>query len=198
VCTSSPDQPRPLRRSRVAARPFVGALLALGLGLAATAAAALEDGADLDITVFTLRITDDNGVVTHILEGERMQQFDALDLQRTDEPRLALLTDGQVDWIWSAPAAVHYPAAYRLVLLGSTQGEQLPGPEQEPMAIETADVTITTDTRQVMTDAPATLIRPGLFMRGTGLHADIPADTLELKNDVRTVYAPESSQEPPP
>lgn len=197
MCTSNPETPPP-RSTSAAARPFIGGLLALGLGLAATGAAALEYGADLDITTFTLRITDADGVVTHILEGERMQQFDDLDLQRTEAPRLALLTEGQVDWIWSAPAAVHYPAAHRLVLLGHTQGDQLPGPGQEPMAIETADVTITTDTRQVTTDAQATLVRPGLFMRGTGLHADIPADTLELKKDVRTVYAPESRQEPLP
>ncbi|AGA34280.1 protein of unknown function DUF1239 [Thioalkalivibrio nitratireducens DSM 14787] len=156
---------------------------------------ALEPGVQLDITGFVLRVTDERGEITHVLEGESLQQFDELGLQRAEDPRLEFLTDGHIDWVWTAPAAVHYPAAHRLVLLGTTEGLRLPSPEQPQTEITSADVTIVTDTREVFTDARATLVRPGLFMTGIGMHADVAADLIELRSEVETVYAPENPRD---
>ena len=172
------------------------ACLAVAIGLAPMATPILANEAQLDIFGFTLRITDANGAITHVLEGERMQQFDAIGQQRAEKPQLELLTAGHVDWIWTAPAAVHYPAEQRLELLGATEGLRLPSPQHLRTEIETADVTILTESREVLTEARATMVRPGLFMTGVGMHADVDADVIELKADVNTVYAPEESEEP--
>ncbi len=157
----------------------------------------MEPDPQFDILGFTLRITDAEGTVTHVLKGERMQQFQDLGIQRAQEPRLELLTEGRVDWIWTAPAAVHDPAEERLETVGITEGVQLPGPANPRTEIETADVTILTGTREVMTNARATVLRPGLFMTGIGMHADVQADIIELRNEVETVYAPQETEEDP-
>ena len=167
------------------------------MGITPMVALGREDEAQLDILGFTLRITDADGQITHVLEGERMQQFDTIGQQRTEKPRLELLTEGHIDWIWTAPAAVHFPAAHRLELLGSTVGLRLPSPLHPRTEIETADVTILTESREVLTDARATMVRPGLFVTGIGMYADVEADLIELKADVNTVYAPEESEESP-
>jgi lipopolysaccharide export system protein LptC len=159
---------------------------------------ALEPGAQLDILGFTLRVTDADGQVTHVLRGERMQQFDALGVQHTEKPRLELMAEGRLDWIWTAPAAVHYPAEQRLVLVGITEGLQLPGPRNPRTDVETADVTVLTGTREVVTEARATLARPGLFMTGVGMYADVTAELIELRSEVDTVYAPDEIQEDSP
>ncbi len=159
---------------------------------------ALESGAQFDITGFTLRITNAHGEITHVLQGERMQQFDELGMQHTEKPRLELMTDGRLDWIWTAPAAVHYPTEQRLQLIGITEGLQLPGPTNPRTDIETSDVTILTGTREVITDARATLRRPGLFMTGVGLYADVSTEVIQLKSEVDTVYSPDETQEDSP
>ncbi len=172
-------------------------IVAVAAALLPAQLTALESGAEFDILGFTLRVTDAEGEITHVLRGARMQQFHALGVQHAEEPRLELLTEGRVDWIWTAPAAVHYPAEERLETIGLTEGLQLPGPLNPRTEIETADVTILTGPREVMTDARATVIRPGLFMTGIGMHADVQADIIELRNEVETVYAPEETGEDP-
>ena len=174
------------------------ACLAVAIGLAPMATPVLASEAQLDIFGFTLRITDADGAITHVLEGERMQQFDEIGQQRARKPRLELLTDGHVDWIWTAPAAVHYPAAQRLELIGATEGLRLPSPLHPQTEIETADVTVLTESREILTDARATMVRPGLFVTGIGMYADVDADIIELKSDVNTVYAPAESEGTPP
>ena len=174
------------------------ACLAGAIVLAPLAAPGLATEAQLDIFGFTLRITDDDGAITHVLEGERMRQFDDIGQQRAENPQLELLTDGHIDWIWTAPAAVHYPAAQRLELIGATEGLRLPSPLHVQTEIETADVTILTESREILTDARATMVRPGLFVTGIGMYADINADIIELRSDVNTVYAPADSEETPP
>lgn len=169
--------------------------LAAAVGLVPAGSGAVEPAAQFDIFGFTLRLTNMEGEITHVLQGQRMQQFDALGTQHAERPRLELLTEGRVEWIWTAPAAVHYPAEQRLVLIGTTEGLQLPGPENPRTEIETADVTILTATREVMTDARATLVRPGLFMTGVGMYADALAETIELKSAVDTVYAPDETED---
>lgn len=152
-------------------------------------------GAQLDITGFKLRITNAEGEITHVLSGERMRQFDSLGVQHTEKPRLELMADGRLDWIWTAPVAVHYPTEERILLQGMTEGMQLPGPTNPRTDIETSDVTILTGTREVMSDTRAILLRPGLFMSGVGLYADVSAETIELKSQVETVYSPDEAQE---
>jgi lipopolysaccharide export system protein LptC len=173
-------------------------MLAAIAGLLPALLPALESGAQLDVLGFTLRITDADGEVTHVLRGERMQQFAPLGVQHTEKPRLELMSAGRLDWIWTAPAAVHYPAEQRLVLVGATTGMQLPGPENPRTDIETADVTVLTETREVTTDARATVQRPGLFMTGIGMYADVAAEVIELRSEVDTVYAPDDIQEHTP
>jgi lipopolysaccharide export system protein LptC len=158
----------------------------------------LASDAQLDIFGFTLRITDADGAITHVLEGERMRQFDDIGQQRAEKPQLELLTDGHVDWIWTAPAAVHYPAEQRLELIGATEGLRLPSPLHPQTEIETADVTVLTESREILTDARATMVRPGLFVTGIGMYADVDADIIELQSDVNTVYAPAESEGTPP
>ena len=172
-------------------------VMAVAAAVSPASPAALEPDPQFDILGFTLRITDAEGTVTHVLQGARMQQFQDLGIQRAQEPRLELLTDGRVDWIWTAPAAVHHPAEERLETIGITEGVQLPGPLNPRTEIETADVTILTGTREVMTDARATVLRPGLFMSGVGMHADVRTDVIELRHEVETVYAPEEIEEDP-
>lgn len=179
-------------------RSVAGLLLAASIVLAVPPALASTPEAQLDIFGFTLRITDAEGRITHVLHGERMQQFDDLQQQHTKEPRLELLTDGTLDWIWSAPAAVHYPVEQRLELHGRTLGLRLPGPRHLQTEIETTDVTILTDTREVLTDARATMIRPGLFMTGVGMRADATTDIVELKDRVHTIYTTPEIEETQP
>lgn len=154
-----------------------------------------QESATLDIEQFTLRITDETGAISHVLRGDRLQQFDPLGYQRTDNPRLELRVDGTVDWIWTAPLALHYPVEQRLELLGLTEGLRLARPGRSRARIETSDVTIETDTQRVSTEARATRVEPELFMTGIGMHADLPADTIELHRDVRTVYSSQGEQE---
>jgi len=197
VPTWNPEPGTHAGRGRV--RRWSGAAcLAVAIGLAPMVTPGLASEAQLDIFGFTLRITDADGVITHVLEGERMQQFDEIGQQRARKPRLELLTDGHVDWIWTAPAAVHYPAAQRLELIGATEGLRLPSPLHPQTEIETADVTVLTESREILTDARATMVRPGLFVTGIGMYADVDADIIELKNDVNTVYAPADSEGTPP
>lgn len=172
--------------------------LAVAIGLAPMATPGLASEAQLDVFGFTLRITNADGTITHVLEGERMQQFDDIGQQRAEKPQLELLTEGHVEWIWTAPAAVHYPAAQRLELIGATEGLRLPSPLHPQTEIETADVTILTESREILTDARATMVRPGLFVTGIGMYADVDADIIELKSDVNTVYAPAESEGTPP
>ena len=180
----------PERKFRVS-----GLMLAALLLLVLPPALGAEERATLDIEQFTLRITDETGAISHVLRGDRLQQFDPLGYQRTDNPRLELRVDGTVDWIWTAPLALHYPAEQRLELLGLTEGLRLPRPGRSRARIETSDVTIHTDTQRVSTEARATRVEPGLFMTGIGMHADLPADTIELHSDVRTVYSSQGEQE---
>lgn len=180
-------------------RRWAGATcLAVAIGLAPMATPALASEAQLDVFGFTLRITDADGAITHVLEGERMQQFDDIGQQRAEKPQLELLTEGHVDWIWTAPAAIHYPAAQRLELIGATEGLRLPSPLHPQTEFETADVTVLTESREIQTDARATMVRPGLFVTGIGMYADVDADIIELKSDVNTVYAPAESEGTPP
>jgi lipopolysaccharide export system protein LptC len=181
-----------------AAAPGVALLLVALIGAAQADADGVESGPQLDIFGFTLRITDADGEITHVLEGERMRQFDGIGQQRAEMPRLALLTDGELDWIWSAPAAVHYPAEHRLELLGTTEGLRMPSPRTLQTEIVSADVTILTETREIFSDARTTVTRPDLFMTGVGLYADFFADIIELKSAVTTVYAPMENEENPP
>jgi lipopolysaccharide export system protein LptC len=171
------------------------ALSALLAGALPSAATAVDDGATLVVERFELRITDKAGEVTHVLRGERMEQFEVLGFQRVERPRLELLANGAVDWIWTAPVAVHYPAQHRLELLGVTKGLRPPGGPNVQTEIETFDVTIATDSQEVTTDARATLTQPGLNMTGIGMHADPRADIVELYSDVITVYSSEHEQE---
>ena len=195
--TWSPEPVNYAGRGRV--RRWSGAAcLAAAIGLAPMAIPGLASEAQLDIFGFTLRITDADGAITHVLEGQRMQQFDEIGQQRAEKPRLELLTEGHVDWIWTAPAAVHYPAAQRLELVGATEGLRLPSPLHPRTEIETADVTVLTESREILTDARATMVRPGLFVTGIGMYADVDADIIELKSDVNTVYAPADSEGTPP
>lgn len=178
--------PERKRRSR---NLLLATLLALPPALGA------EGIATLDIEQFTLRITDETGMISHVLRGDRLQQFDPLGYQRTDNPRLELRVDGTVDWIWTAPLALHYPVEQRLELLGLTEGVRLARPGRARSRIETSDVNINTETQEVSTEARATRVEPGLFMTGIGMHADLPADTIELHRDVRTVYSSQGEQE---
>lgn len=198
--TSNPERASRPARSPGPSTGVRRALLTLAAiwGLYPAVLPALESGAQFDILGFTLRITNAHGEITHVLQGERMQQFDVLGVQHTEKPRLELMTDGRLDWIWTAPAAVHYPAEQRLQLIGITEGLQLPGPTNPRTDIETSDVTILTGTREVITDARATLLRPGLFMTGIGLYADVSAEVIELKSEVDTVYSPDETQEDSP
>lgn len=186
------------RAATLLCRSSIPLFLAALIGLPSIAAQTTDTEAQLDIFGFTLRITNSEGQITHVLHGERMQQFDDLQQQHTEEPRLELLTDGELDWIWSAPAAVHYPADQRLVLLGKTVGFRLPGARHLQTEIETADVTILTDAREVLTDARATMVRPGLFMTGVGMHANVITDIVELKSSVNTIYTTPEIEETKP
>jgi len=170
-------------------------MLAAITGLLPSVLSATEASPQFDILGFTLRITSAEGEVTHVLHGKRMQQFDALGVQHAEKPRLELMSEGRLDWIWTAPAAVHYPADQRLMLIGVTEGLQLPGPTNPRTDIETSDVTILTGTREVTTEARATLLRPGLFMTGVGMYADVTAEVIELRSEVDTVYSPDEIQE---
>lgn len=190
--------------TRAPTSPAVGVAtlgLALLLAMPPVVAEGGNDGADsipqMDVFGFVLRITDADGVITHVLEGERMRQFDQIGQQRAERPRLELLTDGALDWIWSAPAAVHYPAEHRLELLGSTEGLRMPSAQNLQTHIESADVTILTETREIFSDARTTMTRPDLFMTGIGMYADTFAEIIELKSEVTTVYAPMESEEHP-
>lgn len=193
----NPD--RATRRRRSARTPvrFRRAVLILAMitGLLPALPTAQESSPQLDIRGFTLRITNADGEITHVLHGARMQQFDAPGVQHTEQPRLELLAEGRLDWIWTAPAAIHYPAEQRLILIGVTEGLQLPGPENPRTNIETSDVTILTGTREVTTQAKTTLLRPGLFMTGVGMYADVTAEVIKLRSEVNTVYSPEDIQE---
>jgi lipopolysaccharide export system protein LptC len=173
----------------------VALILVALVPLALSPAGGTEGGPTLEIEAFTLRITDETGTITHVLHGDRMQQFDALGYQRTENPRLELRAEGAVDWVWTAPLALHYPLEQRLELLGLTEGVRLASPGRAEAWIETSDVTITTDTQQVSTQARATRVEPTLFMTGIGMHADLPADTIDLHREVRTVYASQGEQE---
>jgi len=189
----NPDSGTRAGRGRV--RGWAGATcLAAAVGLAPIATPGLASEPQLDIFGFTLRITDADGEITHVLEGERMQQFDEIGEQHAEKPRLELMTDGHLDWIWTAPAAVHYPAEQRLELIGATEGLRLPSPLHPQTDIETADVTVLTESREILTDARATMVRPGLFVTGIGMYADVDADIIELQSDVNTVYAPADSE----
>jgi lipopolysaccharide export system protein LptC len=161
-------------------RPDVGTFPVL------TAAYATEPVAELDIHHFTLRVTNAAGDLQEVLEGTRLQRFVQLGVEHTEEPRLRLLSPDQGDWFWSAPQAVHYPRQQRLLLVGETHGEQKPGPTNLPMRIETADVTLLTDARQILTDAPLRLWRPDLQAEARGLHADLSLQRMDLLHDVIT------------
>jgi lipopolysaccharide export system protein LptC len=190
------------RRGRNAWTPghFRRAVLMLAAipGLLPATLSATESSPQFDILGFTLRITNAQGAVTHVLHGERMQQFDALGVQHAEKPRLELMAEDRLDWVWTAPAAVHYPGEQRLMLIGVTEGLQLPGPTNPRTDIETSDVTILTGTREVTTEARATLLRPGLFMTGVGMYADVTAEVIELRSEVDTVYSPDEIQEDSP
>jgi lipopolysaccharide export system protein LptC len=191
----------PTRRPDLGPRagPWCTGLVLYGLcgGVALADGFAPEPGVTLDLEGFTLQITGADGRITHRLHGDRMQQFSLLGFQRAWNPRLELLAEDGTDWTWSAPLAVHYPGEHRLELLGATEGQRLPRPGQPPMTVATRDVTVRTDTREVTTAAPVRLQQPGFVLSGTGLRADLPAETLEVHHAVDTVYAPAETEVPP-
>ncbi|WP_051080550.1 LPS export ABC transporter periplasmic protein LptC [Thioalkalivibrio sp. ALJT] len=186
---------RPLRR-----------LLITGLATLATLAGPVQaeeppaviamptDALTLQIDGFTLHTTDADGQPTHRLRGTRLREFGRDGPQWIDDPVLDLYAEGTIDWHWTAPAALHRPSAQTLDTVGPTHGRQPALEDRVETVIESSDVRIATDTMVATSQAFSTLTQPGLFQRGTGLRVDSQADTIELLNDVYSLYS-ETSEE---
>ena len=153
---------------------------------------------EIEITGFVLRITDHDGQLAYIVEGERMVQTETVGgniQQRAERPHLQILDAGILDWVWQSQAAVHDPLQHRWFLDGATTGLR---PARDPYPhteIITRDVTILSEAQQIMTSERSTLVQPGLFMTGIGLHADINTSIIRLLSNVHTVYAQEEEED---
>lgn len=150
----------------------------------------------LQIDHFTLHATGDDGEQTHRLRGTRLREFGRDGPQWVDDPYLELFAEGAVEWRWTAPAALHRPAAQHLDTVGPTRGLQPARGERVQTVIDSHDVRIATDTMVATSDALSTLNQPGLFQRGTGLRVDSRADTIELFHDVYSLYSETSEEDP--
>lgn len=160
-------------------------------------AAALEQEVQLEITAFELRLTDTLGLMSHRVTGERLLQMETQGLQQAEAPRLEIFTDGTIDWIWTAPVAIHFPLQHRWLLTGATRGTRLPGADYPWTQISGEDITIETELREIFSPGRATLTQPGLTITGVGLHADLNKDIIRLHNQVYTVYAQDMKEQEP-
>lgn len=176
---------------------FIGCVALVGLAATPLAQAELappEGEVTLEIDGFTLQATGDDGALTHRLRGTRLREFGRDGPQWVDDPDLDLFADGDIEWRWTAPAALHQPADATLDLVGPTQGVQPARGDRVETIIDSRDVRVATDTIVATSDALSTLNQPGLFQRGTGLRVDSQADTIELLHAVYSLYS-ETSEE---
>ncbi len=155
-----------------------------------------EGEVTLQIDGFTLHATGDDGELSHRLRGTRLREFGRDGPQWVDDPDLDLFAEDGIEWRWTAPAALHQPAAATLDLVGPTHGVQPPRGERVETLIDSRDVRVATDTMVATSDALSTLNQPGLFQRGTGLRVDSQGDTIELFHDVYSLYSETSEEDP--
>ncbi|ADC70882.1 protein of unknown function DUF1239 [Thioalkalivibrio sp. K90mix] len=154
-----------------------------------------EGEVTLEIEGFTLHATGEDGELSHRLRGTRLREFGRDGPQLIDDPDLDIFDAGGIEWHWTAPEALHRPMDEILDLIGPTRGVQPERGERVRTVIESADVTVATDTMIATSDAPSTLEQPGLFQRGTGLRVDSRGDTIELFHDVYTLYSESGEEE---
>ncbi len=170
--------------------------------LALTGAGPPSGEVTLDIEGFTLHVTNEAGALSHRLRGRRLREFGREGPQWVDDPRLELFADGHLQWQWSAPNALHKPSAAVLELIGPVRGVQAADAERPETVVRSRDVRLATETMVATSTEHSTFRQPGLLQRGTGLRVDTQSDTMELLDDVYSLYSPpreeESRHVPPP
>lgn len=100
---------------------------------------------------------------------------------------------GNPPWLISAPSGIAYGNGDKLEALGAVHMEQAAYQTHPASQIDTQDVTIFTDQKYMITQAPVLATQPGMIVHGIGAKYDYDKDILNLFNQVQVNYQPKEN-----
>lgn len=155
-----------------------------------------ETRSDYYMSEFRTQKFDDNGLLEYIIEGATLAHYPDDDRSEIIDPSIELRREEAV-WLIKSKRGRFMTAESLFTLDGNvTVLRNSSRANVEPVTIETESITVATESNQVYTDAPISIIAPQWQLSATGLRSAIDEGKLSLLSSVEGRYElPDSAVE---
>lgn len=143
---------------------------------------------DYVLEEFRLSAMDETGKPRFVLQAPRLERLPGEEAATVSDPRLWLYEETGAPWEMSAEAAWIGANAKELRLQGAVTLSQTE--PSYPTVIQGSSIAIWPDEKRAASEQTVTVTRPGEFLEGRGMIADLASSRVELKADVKARYAP--------
>ncbi len=150
----------------------------------------VETRPDYFVEGFTVAATDENGVVTYRLGGERMLHFMGRDLWTIDAPVVTFIPEIGEPWVLRSETGRAWNNVTEAQLEGEVTIRRARGPGNLEANVDTSEVYVLPAERYAETDEFAVYYREGTRISGTGARGYLERDQFELLSEVKGHYVP--------
>lgn len=148
-----------------------------------------DTDAEMEAFEFTLRLINEEGILTTLFRGERMQRLTTQKMDRIYSAHLEIHDSDGLLWVWTAPHGQHYIDS-GMVYLEKPVGYRLSRPQSPALQIEGLDANIFFEQRIVTTQNQVIVEHAGLRTTGTGMRTALDDSRVEWFSDVTSEYRP--------
>ncbi|HEX7769986.1 MAG TPA: LPS export ABC transporter periplasmic protein LptC [Dokdonella sp.] len=145
---------------------------------------------DYTLADFTLNALDSEGRRSFQVSGPRLVRRGEDGSIHVTTPDYLLVDGSGKAWRGRSDAAWVNRDGSLMKLQGAVEMRRDAEPGEDPVDVETRDVTAWPREHRIATDAAATIRQPGSILRGTGMRGDLDARILELMSDVHSTLQP--------
>lgn len=132
-----------------------------------------------------IQVMDTNGLPAYHLRAEHIAWYPDNDQLALQRPRLDVHRPDGAHWELRAEQGLTGRAGDPVSLTGTVIIQKVAANSGSALKITTADVTVMSDARLALTEAPALVEGAGYRFEATGLTADFRENRLELRSQVR-------------
>ncbi|MCC5810269.1 MAG: LPS export ABC transporter periplasmic protein LptC [Ectothiorhodospiraceae bacterium] len=153
-----------------------------------------ETRPDYFVEGFTMDATNEDGVVTYRLAGERMLHFTGDDLWTLETPVMTFIPETGEPWILRSERGRAWNNVTEAQLEGEVTIRRARGPDNLEANVDTSEVYVLPAERYAETDEFAVYYREGTRISGTGARGYLERDQFELLSEVKGNYVPSQAQ----
>lgn len=141
---------------------------------------------------FTLHAFAQDGKLAFTMTSPHLERREGNDSLYVNAPEYFFVAGDGSTWDGTSQYAWISSDNNLVKLIGRVDMRRPPTAKAPEAEIHTADATVWTQDKRMVSDAPSVIQEPGSILRGVGMKADFDTRSLELLSDVHGTLAPHS------